>query len=111
MGRISERTCDSTQSNCGCGQAGVKGRDERKERALDTGLPTPTPLFAFFTAKGHKKCLDNADAVIHGATFPKGTFSYGQRTRAGRRSVQPGEPAGAEPDDRDWQRRGIPELD
>jgi hypothetical protein len=29
-----------------CGEPGVKGRDERKERALDTGLPTPTPLYA-----------------------------------------------------------------
>jgi len=60
-------------------EAGVKGRDERKERALDTGLPTPTPLYAFLRPRAIKM-LDNADAVIHGATFPKGTFSYGQRT-------------------------------
>ena len=35
-----------------------------KNGALDTRLPTPTPLFAFFTAKGRKKRLDKADAVI-----------------------------------------------
>ena len=39
-------------------------------RALDTGLPTPTPSYAFFTAKGRKKCLDMADAVIHGQSLP-----------------------------------------
>jgi len=69
MGRISDRTRDSTQANCGCAQAGVNGRDKRKERALDTGFPTPTPPYAFLTAEGRKKCLDNADAVIHGATL------------------------------------------
>ena len=37
-----------------------------KKRALDTGLPTPTPFYAIFTAKGRKNCLDKADAVIHG---------------------------------------------
>jgi hypothetical protein len=55
--------------NGGFGKAGVKGRDERKERALDTVLPKQTLLYALFTAKGPKKSLDKADAVIHGATL------------------------------------------
>src|SRR5580658_1584076 len=57
------------KSNCGCGESGVKGRDERKVRALDTGLPTPTLPYAFFTAKSRKKCLDKADVVIHGQSL------------------------------------------
>jgi hypothetical protein len=33
----------------------IMGRDERKERALDTVLPKQTLLLALFTAKSHKK--------------------------------------------------------
>ena len=51
----------------GFGKASVKGRDERKERALDTGLPKQTFPYALFTAKDLKKSLDKADAVIPGA--------------------------------------------
>ena len=40
-----------------------------KNSALDTGLPKQTLHPAFFTAKGLKKSLDKADAVIHGATL------------------------------------------
>ena len=61
------------------GEPGVKGRDERKERALDTGLPTPTPPYAIFTAKGHKNRLDKADAVIHGQSVP--IFRCGRKRR------------------------------
>jgi len=74
MERITERTSEiRSKLNGGFGKAGVKGRDERKERALDTVLPKQTLPYAFFTAKGPKKSLDKADAVIHGATCFTGT--------------------------------------
>jgi hypothetical protein len=48
-----------------------------KNSALDTGLPKQTLHPAFFTAKGLKKSLDKADAVIHGATPPCPTVYTG----------------------------------
>jgi hypothetical protein len=72
MERISERTSEiRSKLHCLFGKAGVKGRDERKERALDTVLPKQTPHPALFPAKDPKKSLDKADAVIHGATVSK----------------------------------------
>src|SRR5271157_6524845 len=68
MERISERTSEiRSKLKAGFGKAGVKGRDERKERALDTVLPKQTLPYALFTAKRRKKSLDKADDVIHGA--------------------------------------------
>ena len=68
MERISERTSEiRSKLNCGFGKDGVKGRDERKVRALDTVLPKQTLPHALFTTKDPKKSLDKADAVIHGA--------------------------------------------
>jgi hypothetical protein len=59
MERISERTSEiRSKLNGGFGKAGVKGRDERKERALDTVLPKQKPLYALFTAKSPKQSLD-----------------------------------------------------
>jgi hypothetical protein len=53
MERISERTSAiRSKLHGGLGKAGVKGRDERKERALDTALPKQTLPYALFTAKG-----------------------------------------------------------
>ena len=70
MERISERKSEiRSKVDCGFGKAGVKGRDERQERALDTVLPKQTPYPAHFTAGDPKKSLDKADAVIHGATI------------------------------------------
>jgi hypothetical protein len=69
MEGISGRTSEIPScSNDGFGKAGVKGRDERKERVLDTVLPKQTLPYALLPAKGPKKSLDKADAVIHGAT-------------------------------------------
>ena len=56
----------------GFGKNGVKGRDERKVRALDTALPKQTLHYALFSAKDLKKSLDNADTVIHGAPIHLG---------------------------------------
>jgi hypothetical protein len=36
-------------STVGRGEPGLKGRDERKERALDPGLPTLTLFYALFS--------------------------------------------------------------
>ena len=70
MERISERTSEiRSKLHCGFGKDGVKGRDERKVRALDTVLPKQTLPHALFTTKDPKKSLDKADAVIHGATI------------------------------------------
>ena len=70
MEGISERTSEIPScSNGGFGKAGVKGRDERKGRALDTVLPKQTLPHAHFLPKGTKMSLDKADAVIHGATY------------------------------------------
>ena len=67
MEGISERISEIPScSQCGCGMAGVKGRDERKVRALDTCLPTQMLSYAHFSVRSTKKYLDNADAVIHG---------------------------------------------
>jgi hypothetical protein len=44
-------------SNDGFGKAGVKGRDERKVRALDTVLPKQSLPYALFTAKDPKRAL------------------------------------------------------
>lgn len=56
MERISERTSEIRScSNGWFGKGCVKGRDERKERALDTALPKQTLLYALFMAKGPKK--------------------------------------------------------
>jgi len=56
MERISERTSEiRSKLKAGFGKAGVKGRDERKERALDTVLPKQTLPYALYTAKGMKK--------------------------------------------------------
>lgn len=69
MGRISERTSEiRSKLNGGFGKAGVKGRDKRKERALDTGLTKQKLLHALSKANGPKRSLGKADAVIHGAT-------------------------------------------
>jgi hypothetical protein len=52
MERISERTFEIRScSNGGFGKDGIKGRDERKKRAIDTVLPKQTLLHALFTAK------------------------------------------------------------
>jgi hypothetical protein len=40
--------------NDGFGKAGVKGRDKRKERALDTVLPKQKLPYAFLAAGGAK---------------------------------------------------------
>jgi hypothetical protein len=70
MERISERTSEiRSKLHGGFGKAGVKGRDERKGRALDTVLPKQTLPHAHFLPKGTKMSLDKADAVIHGATY------------------------------------------
>jgi hypothetical protein len=70
MERISERTSEiRSKLNCGFGKDGVKGRDERKVRALDTVLPKQTLPHALFTTKDPKKSLDKADAAIHGVTI------------------------------------------
>jgi hypothetical protein len=37
-----------------------------KNAPLTPPLPTPTPLYAIFTAKGRKNRLDKADVVIDG---------------------------------------------
>jgi len=42
-----------------------------KYSALDTVLPKQMLPYALFTAKGLKKSLDKADAVIHGAQLLK----------------------------------------
>jgi hypothetical protein len=56
MERISERTSETrSKLNGGFGKNAVKGRDERKDRALDTVLPKQTLPHALFTAKGPKK--------------------------------------------------------
>ena len=56
MERISEKTSEiRSKLNCGFGKDGVKGRDERKERALDTALPKQTLPHALSTAKGDEK--------------------------------------------------------
>jgi hypothetical protein len=56
MERISERTSAiRSRLDAGFGKAGIKGRDERKVRALDTSLPKQTPPYALFTAQGGKK--------------------------------------------------------
>jgi hypothetical protein len=49
------RKADRSRLNGGFGKAGVKGRDERKERALDTVLPKQTLPHALFTAEGGEK--------------------------------------------------------
>jgi hypothetical protein len=52
MERISERTSAiRSRLDGGFGKAGVKGRDERKVRALDTALPKQTLPYALFTDK------------------------------------------------------------
>jgi hypothetical protein len=76
MEGISERTSEiPSKFNCGFGKDAVKGRDERKERALDNALSKQRMPHALLTAKNPKKSLDNADAVIHGlfSTAPSGS--------------------------------------
>jgi hypothetical protein len=56
MEAISERTSEiASKLNAGFGKDGVKGRDERKKRALDAVLPKQTLSHALFTDKKPEK--------------------------------------------------------
>ena len=56
----------------GLGRSVSRVEMNAKYSALDTALPKQTLPYALFTAKGPKKSLDKADAVIHGATLRAG---------------------------------------
>jgi hypothetical protein len=53
----------------GFGKNGVKGRDERKVRALDTVLPKQTLPYALFTAKTRKRALTKPTLSYTGHSF------------------------------------------
>src|ERR1039458_5094249 len=70
MERSSEKNSDlRSRAKFEGEDSGVKGQDERQSSAPLTPESSPPDIPGCFPENSQKKSIDNADAVIHGATF------------------------------------------